>query len=40
MAKGTKRVQIPIKMLLLGSLWEQLMTSSLLLEGLDPAPPE
>ena len=38
--KGTKRVQIHRKMLLLGPLREQLMSSSLLLEGLDPTPPK
>ena len=38
--KGTKRVQIHRKMLLLGPLREQLMSSSPLLERLDPTPLE
>ena len=39
MAKGTIRVQTPRKMLILGLIWEQLMSSLLLLEGLDPTIP-
>ena len=39
-AKGTRRVQTPEKMLLLGLLWEQSMSSLPLLEGLDPTLPE